>query len=32
MSGFKVRTPRKLVADINVVPYIDVMLCCWWCS
>ena len=26
MSGFKVRTPRKLVADINVVPYIDVML------
>lgn len=26
MSEFKVRTPRKLVAEINVVPYIDVML------
>ncbi len=26
MSTLKVRAPRKLVADINVVPYIDVML------
>lgn len=26
MGDFKVRTPRKLVAEINVVPYIDVML------
>jgi biopolymer transport protein TolR len=26
MSGFKIKPPRKLVADINVVPYIDVML------
>lgn len=26
MSGFKLRPQRKLVADINVVPYIDVML------
>ena len=26
MSSMKVRSPRKLVADINVVPYIDVML------
>lgn len=26
MSGFKVRPQRRLVADINVVPYIDVML------
>ncbi|MDF1630352.1 MAG: protein TolR [Alcanivoracaceae bacterium] len=24
--SMKIRTPRKLVADINVVPYIDVML------
>lgn len=26
MISLKVRAPRKLVADINVVPYIDVML------
>ena len=26
MSGVKVRVPRKLVAEMNVVPYIDVML------
>lgn len=26
MSSMRVRPPRKLVADINVVPYIDVML------
>lgn len=26
MISLKVRTPRKLVSDINVVPYIDVML------
>lgn len=26
MSSMKVRAPRKLVAEINVVPYIDVML------
>ncbi|ASK34628.1 protein TolR [Alloalcanivorax mobilis] len=26
MSGLKVRTPRKVMAEINVVPYIDVML------
>ena len=26
MSGVKIRVPRKLVAEMNVVPYIDVML------
>ncbi|MDF1780250.1 MAG: protein TolR [Alcanivoracaceae bacterium] len=26
MNSLKVRAPRKLVAEINVVPYIDVML------
>ncbi|GAA5135474.1 protein TolR [Alloalcanivorax gelatiniphagus] len=26
MSGIRVRKPRKMMADINVVPYIDVML------
>ncbi|MCH2559197.1 MAG: protein TolR [Alcanivorax sp.] len=26
MSGVRVRKPRKMMADINVVPYIDVML------
>lgn len=26
MSGYRYRKPKKLVAEINVVPYIDVML------
>ena len=26
MSGVRVRKPRKMMSDINVVPYIDVML------
>src|SRR5699024_10926979 len=26
MSGLKVRAPRRVMSEINVVPYIDVML------